>query len=119
MISNDPAASRRMNISDAIREMAPTAILVRVYPKRQGVTLLFESDFYQMLIDHQVEERVACLIRQEFGAAADWRRAHDFYLPSGALYLTPEPYQNGYVPEDDRSFGIALARRIAISDGTE
>ncbi|MGW6600513.1 hypothetical protein [Streptomyces sp. NPDC055036] len=72
-----------------------------------------------MLIDRESEERVARLIRRNFGDAADWRRAHDFYLPSGTLYLTPEPHWNGYVPEDDHSFGLALARRIAISNGSD
>ncbi len=57
------------------------------------------------------------MIRRNFGDAADWRRAHDFYLPTGTLYLTPEPHQNGYIPEDDHSFGLSRIRRIAISDG--
>ncbi|MFI2228212.1 hypothetical protein, partial [Streptomyces fradiae] len=94
------------------------AVLVRVYPERQSVTHLFESDFYRMLIDRRSGEMVARMIRRKFGDAADWRRTHDFYLPTGTLYLTPEPHQNGYVPEDDHSFGLSLARRIAIADGS-
>ncbi|MBT2405564.1 MULTISPECIES: hypothetical protein [unclassified Streptomyces] len=119
MLQNDSAASPCLNLGDAIREIAPTAVLARVFPERRAVTHLFESDFYRMLIDRQTEERVARMIRRNFGDAADWRRAHDFYLPTGTLHLAPEPHQNGYVPEDDHSFGLALTRRIAISDGSD
>ncbi|WP_159391232.1 hypothetical protein [Streptomyces viridochromogenes] len=117
MSQNNPAASACANLSAAIREVAPTAVLARVYPERRSVTHLFESDFYRMLIDRRTEERVAHMIRRNFGDSADWRRAHDFYLPTGTLYLTPEPHQIGYIPEDDHSFGLALVRRIAM-DGT-
>jgi hypothetical protein len=116
MSQNTPAASACANLNAAIREIAPPAVLARVYPERRSVTHLFESDFCRMLIDRRAEERVAGMIRRHFGNAADWRLAHDFYLPTGTLYLTPEPHQNGYIPEDDQSFGLALARRIAIFD---
>lgn len=117
MSLNGSAASPCSNLVDAIREIAPTAVLARVYPVSRSVTHLFESDFSRMLIDRQTEERVARLIRKAFGYAADWRRAHDFYLPAEALYLTPEPHRTGCVPEDDYSFGLAPARLIAISGG--
>ncbi|RXS80543.1 hypothetical protein EST92_17320 [Streptomyces sp. TM32] len=118
MLQNSPSGFRHTNISAAIREIAPTAVLVRVYPERRSVTHLFESDFYRMLIDRRSEERVAQVIRRGFGNTADWRLAHDYYLPTGTLYLTPEPHQNGYIPEDDQCFGLALARRIATADGS-
>ncbi|MFF5567669.1 hypothetical protein ACFY7Z_20530 [Streptomyces sp. NPDC012623] len=117
MLQNSPSGFRRANIGDAIREIAPTATLVRVYPERRSVTYLFESDFYRMLIDRRTEEEVARIVRRGFGKVADWRLAHDFYLPTETLYLTPEPYQNGYIPEDDHSFGLSLRRRIAIVGG--
>ncbi|MEV3853080.1 hypothetical protein AB0J38_01995 [Streptomyces sp. NPDC050095] len=118
MFQNDPAASPCLDLSAAIRELAPTAVLARVHPERRDVTHIFEEDFYRLLIDRQTEDRVARLIRRTFGDIPDWRRAHDFYLPTGALYLTPEPSQRGFVPEDDLSFGLAPARRIAMPDGT-
>ncbi|MEU1484538.1 hypothetical protein [Streptomyces sp. NPDC005752] len=117
MLQNNPSGFRRRTISAEIREIAPTAVLVRVYPVRRSVTHLFESDFYRMLIDRRTEEEVARMVRRGFGRAADWRRAHHFYLPTETLYLTPEPYQNGYVPEDDQSFGLSLSSRIAVDDG--
>lgn len=117
MPQNSSSGFRRANISAAIREIAPTTALVRVYPERRSVTHLFESDFYRMLIDRRTEEEVASIVRRRFGKIADWRLAHDFYLPTETLYLTPEPHQNGYVPEDDHSFGLALHRRIAIVGG--
>lgn len=117
MLQNSPSGFRRANISAAIREIAPTAALVRVYPERRSVTHLFESDFYRMLVDRRTEEEVARMVRRGFGNAADWRLAHDFYVPTETLYLTPEPDQNGYVPEDDHSFGLSLHRRIAMLGG--
>lgn len=117
MSQNDSVTSPCLNLGAAIHEISPTAVLVRIYPASRAVTHLFASDFCRMLIDRETEERVARLIREKFGHAADWRRAHDFYLPTGTLYRTPEPHQKGFVPEDDFSFGLALARRIAISDG--
>ncbi|WP_435861814.1 hypothetical protein [Streptomyces rubiginosohelvolus] len=117
MLQNSPSGFRRTNISAAIREIAPTAALVRVYPERRSVTHLFESDFYRMLIDRRTEEEVARMVRRGFGKVADWRLAHDFYLPTETLYLTPEPHQHGYVPEDDHSFGLSSHRRIAIVGG--
>ncbi|MFF4500377.1 hypothetical protein [Streptomyces sp. NPDC001401] len=118
MPQNNPAAPACANLGLAIQEIAPMAVLARVYPEHRSVTHLFESDFYRMLIDRRTEERVAHMIRLHFGNSADWRHAHDFHLPTGALYLTPEPHQNGYIPEDDHSFGLSLARRIAIADGS-
>ncbi|MFF9346684.1 hypothetical protein [Streptomyces sp. NPDC014734] len=93
------------------------AVLVRVYPERQSVTHLFGSDFFRMLIDRRTEEKLAHMVRINFDKAADWRRAHDFHIPTGALYITPEPNQTGYIPEDDKSFGLSPFRRIAIADG--
>ncbi|MCT6775715.1 hypothetical protein LXH09_03585 [Streptomyces sp. CS7] len=117
MLQNNPSGLRPTDMCAAIREIAPTAALVRVYPQRRSVTHLFESDFYRMLIDRRTEEEVARVIRRGFGKLADWRLAHDFYLPTATLYLTPEPHQNGYIPEDDNSFGLARHRRIAIAGG--
>lgn len=117
MLQNSPSGFRRENISAAIREIAPTTALVRIYPEHRSVTHLFESNFYRILIDRRTEEEVARKARRGFDKVADWRFAHDFYLPTETLYLTPEPHQNGYVPEDDHSFGLALHRRIAIVGG--
>ncbi|MCZ4118089.1 hypothetical protein [Streptomyces sp. H39-S7] len=117
MIQNDPAGSRCINLGASIREIVPTAVLVRVYPERRSVTHLFGSDFFPMPIDRQTEVKVAQMVRRHFGEAADWRRSHDFHIPTGALYLTPEPNQNGYIPEDDYSFGLSPFRCIAIANG--
>ncbi|MEV7090146.1 hypothetical protein AB0O07_30400 [Streptomyces sp. NPDC093085] len=117
MHQNNPSGFRRENITAAIQEITPTVALVRIYPVRRPVTHLFESDFYRMLIDRTAEEEVARIVRRSFGNSADWRLAHDFYLPTETLYLTPEPHQNGYIPEDDRSFGLSLSRRVAEFGG--
>lgn len=117
MYQNDPTASPCSNLGASIREIAPTAVLVRVHPERRSVTHLFGSDFYSMLIDRRTQEKLTHMVRRHFGEAADWRRAHDFHIPTGTLYLTPEPNQNGYIPEDDHSFGLVSFRRIAIADG--
>ncbi|MFD4986489.1 hypothetical protein [Streptomyces sp. NPDC058374] len=117
MLQNSHSEFQPRTISAEIRQIAPTAVLVRVYPVRRSVTHLFGSDFYRILIDRRTEEEVARLVRRGFGKAADWRLTHDFHLPTETLYLTPEPHQNGYVPEDDQSFGLSLSRRIAVGDG--
>ncbi|MFJ2818491.1 hypothetical protein [Streptomyces sp. NPDC087294] len=117
MLQNDPAGSPRPDIGAAIREIAPTAMLVRVYPERRSATHLFESDFYRILTDRRTEEKAARTVRSGFGKLADWRLAHDFYVPTRTLYLTPEPHQIGYIPEDDLSFGLSPVRRIAIDGG--
>ncbi|MFD6417010.1 hypothetical protein [Streptomyces sp. NPDC060194] len=117
MSRNDSMASPCPNLSIAIREKVPTAILARVYPKRRSVTQMFDMDFELILTSRQVEADVAGMIRRGFGDAADWRLAHDFHLPTATLYLSPEPHQNGYVPEDDRTFGLATVHRVATYDG--
>ena len=117
MPQNNHVSNPRTDIRNAILAVAPTAALVRIYPERRAVTQVFEADFNRALIERETERALAHMVRQKFGDAADWRRAHDFYLPTGLLYLTPEPYQNGYVPEDDLTFGLAPARLIDIGDG--
>lgn len=117
MLQNGLSGDRRPKTRAAIHEIAPTAALVRVYPERRSVTHIFESDFYRMFIDRRTEKQVAYVIRRDFGKVADWRLAHDFYVPTGTLFLTPEPREIGYVPEDDRSFGLSPARRIATDGG--
>lgn len=116
MPQNRTSSSPFTDLGKAIREIAPTTVLVRIYPTRRSVTHLFGSDFYRIPTERQSEEIVARLIRERSGNTADWRLAHDFYIPTGAIYLSPEPHQNGYIPEDDQSFGLALSRRIAILD---
>ncbi|MFF9016098.1 hypothetical protein ACF09C_24425 [Streptomyces sp. NPDC014870] len=117
MSQNNLTAATRRSLGDEIKMVAPNAVLVRIFPVRRGFTYLFEPDFYRTFLDHKTEEGVARLVRRTFGNLADWRVAHDFYLPTGDLYLTPEPHQKGYIPEDDQSFGLVPARRIEISDG--
>ncbi|MFJ8625605.1 hypothetical protein ACIRD3_22525 [Kitasatospora sp. NPDC093550] len=114
---NNLTSSTRECVGDAIRELVPTAILVRIFPERRAATYLFDPDFYRRPLGRKTEERVARMVRLAFDGA-DWRLAHDFYLPTGELYLTPEPHQTGYIPEDDETFGLAPARLIAILDGT-
>ncbi|MET9142959.1 hypothetical protein [Streptomyces sp. NPDC004042] len=117
MVQNAHADSPCLDLADAIRKIAPKTTLVRIYPEHRSVTHLFESDFYRLHIDRRTEEKVARMVKCRFEDVADWHLTHDFYLPSTTLYLAPEPDQNGYIPEDDRSFGISLARRISIVDG--
>ena len=117
MPHNDLTASMRKSLGEAIGDIARTAALVRIFPEHRAATYLFEPDFYRTSLDREAEESVARLIRRAFGDIADWRLAHDLYLPTGELYLTPAPHQNGYIPEDDQSFGLAPTRRIAIFDG--
>ncbi|MGW2840562.1 hypothetical protein ACWCWD_22565 [Streptomyces sp. NPDC001493] len=117
MTKNNLTASTRKNLGEAIGGISSTVVLVRVFPERQASAHLFEPDFYRVFLDRETEEGVARLIRQTFGGVADWRLTHDLYLPTTELYLTPAPYQNGYVPEDDKSFGLAPERRIAILNG--
>ncbi|MGX2994875.1 hypothetical protein JNUCC64_11345 [Streptomyces sp. JNUCC 64] len=117
MPQNDPKASARNSLGEAIENISPSTILVRIFPARRGTTYLFGSDFHRTFLDRELEAGAARLVRRAFGDVADWRLPHDFYLPTGELYLTPEPTQTGYVPEDDQSFGLAPARRIAILGG--
>ena len=117
MSQNKLMASSHKSLGQAIRHIAPTAVLVRIHPEHRAATYFFESDFYRLARDLQTERAATHLIRGYFGDRADWRIAHDFYLPTGELYLTPEPHQNGYIPEDDESFGLTPVRRIAIFDG--
>ncbi|MBD0689401.1 hypothetical protein [Streptomyces sp. CBMA123] len=117
MSQNNLTSSTRECLGGAIREIAPTAVLVRLFPEPRAATYLFDPDFYRRSLDRKVEEGVARLIRRTFDGA-DWRLAHDLYLPTGELYITPDPRQTGYIPEDDLSFGLAPARLVAILDGT-
>ncbi|MBD0688484.1 hypothetical protein [Streptomyces sp. CBMA123] len=117
MPQNDLTASTRKSLGEAIGDIARTAVLVRIFPERRAATYLFELDFHRMFLGRNAEEDAARLIRRTFGNVADWRLAHDFYRPTGELYLTPEPHQDGYIPEDDQSFGLAPTRIIAIFDG--
>ncbi len=117
MPQNDLTASTRKSLMEAIGDIAHTAVLVRIFPERRAATYLFEPDFNRMSLDRNAEENAARLIRRAFRDIADWRLAHDLYLPTGELYLTPEPHQSGYIPEDDQSFGLAPTRLIAIFDG--
>ncbi|MGW8329425.1 hypothetical protein ACWGLE_16125 [Streptomyces sp. NPDC055897] len=104
-------------LSDTVRALTPTAVLVRILPVSRAVTYIFEGDFWRLIVDRAIERQVTRMIRQHFASVADWRYAHDFHVPSGRLYLTPEPAQKGYVPEDDSSFGMSPTRYVATADG--
>jgi hypothetical protein len=115
----NPASGPCADLRNAIHSLAPTAVLIRIYPEGRAVTHIFAADFYRALIGRETRMMVAHMVRHKFGNAPDWRRAHDFNLPTGGLYLTPEPYQKGYIPEDDMTFGLAPARLISIGDGND
>ncbi|GAB2787919.1 hypothetical protein GCM10027091_20660 [Streptomyces daliensis] len=117
MFPNASAASPCANLSDSICAIAPFAVLVRVYPVRQAVTHVFAADFQRVSVERRSANQIAWLTRKRFSQVADWRRAHDLHLPTGSLYRTPEPYQAGYVPEDDFTFGLTPARYIAAFEG--
>ncbi|QNP71534.1 hypothetical protein IAG44_20280 [Streptomyces roseirectus] len=104
-------------LSQALHSLAPDAALIRVFPKRQGMIHFYGADFFMLLAPQDVEERAARLIRQHFGDAVDWRLPHDFHVPTGCLYVTPHPDRVGYVPEDDRSFGLLAERYVATAHG--
>lgn len=105
------------DLRNEIGALTPSVVLVRVFPASRAVTHFFMSDFCRLFVNQDVERQVTRLIRHAFAQVADWRWAHDFHVPSGNLYLTPEPYQKGYVPEDDCSFGMSAHRLIAAPSG--
>lgn len=117
MPENYPASGPSADLRKAISAVSPTAVLARIYPERRAVTHLYGRNFQRLSVGQAVELVVAHMVRQKFGDAVDWRHAHDFYLPASTLYRTPEPHRKGYVPEDDLTFGLALAHLIAICDG--
>lgn len=104
-------------LSNAARTLAPTAVLIRILPRSRAVTHFYGVDFERLPVDRSTDQKITQLIRQRFASIADWRYAHDFHIPTGRLYLTPDPAQRGYVPEDDRSFGTSSTRYIATADG--
>ncbi|GAA2929362.1 hypothetical protein GCM10010524_66450 [Streptomyces mexicanus] len=104
-------------LSEAIRSLAPTAALIRILPDKGTVTHLYDDEFFQLLTGRETELEVTRLVRRHFADVADWRRSHDFHVPTGNLYRSPEAFQNGYVPEDDQSFGMTRQRFVASADG--
>jgi hypothetical protein len=110
----DPFDPAYANLRDAIHQIVPTTVLVRIFSANWAVTHLFEADFNRVSVYRETEDRVARMIKRMIGSAADWRHSHDFHLPTGKLYLTPEPHQKGFVPEDDFTFGLSPSRLIEI-----
>lgn len=108
-----PIFSKRLE--EHIRELAPSATLIRVFPRQAGITYFYASDYCRISVQREAENEAARLIRSWFSHAADWRRAHDFHIPTGGLYRTPEPFQRGYIPEDDQSFGMTPHRHITTA----
>ncbi|WP_338684667.1 hypothetical protein QD712_29700 [Streptomyces acidiscabies] len=104
-------------LSRALRALAPDAVLIRVFPERQGMVHLYGADFFLLLSSQDIEDQAARLVRRHFGDALDWRLPHDFHVPTGRLYFTPHPDRVGYVPEDDRSFGLRAERYVATARG--
>lgn len=104
------------HLSAEILKICPKAVLVRVYPVRRRITHLFASDFFRVTLEHALEERAGRLVRMTYCGSADWGFPHDFHVPTGTLYLTPDPHRTGYIPEEDRSFGMTPARRILICE---
>lgn len=117
MPENSLSATKFTGLSSAVRALVPTADLVRVFAVLRAVAHVYGDGFERLLVDRDVEREATRLIRWHFAAVADWRYAHDFHVPTGCLYLSPAPVQRGYVPEDDRTFGLSPLRYIATADG--
>ncbi|MET8980933.1 hypothetical protein ABZX85_35560 [Streptomyces sp. NPDC004539] len=79
----------------------------------------YGADFFMLLVSRDLEDQAARLVRQHFDDAVDWRLPHDFHVPTNRLYLTPHPERVGYVPEDDRSFGLLEERYVATAHGDD
>lgn len=104
------------HLSAEILKISPMAVLVRVYPERRRITHLFAANFLRVPLDRTLEERAGRLVRNAYGDAPDWGFPHDFHVPTGILYLTPDPHRTGYIPQEDHSFGMSPARRIVICE---
>lgn len=98
----DDTQDSRESLRSAICAVAQDAVLVRIYSKRRAVTHVFEHNYCRALIGWENEMAIAHMVCQNFGSAIDWRWTYDFHLPTGRLYLSPEPTQLGYVPEESR-----------------
>ncbi|GAA3162210.1 hypothetical protein GCM10017688_05520 [Streptomyces ramulosus] len=117
MPDDKPTAASTVPLSGVVLDLVPESALVRIFPRARAVTHFYDSKFLLVRTHRGIERKITRLIRQSFSSCADWRRVHDFHVASGCLYLAPEIYQRGYVPEDDKTFGLTSSRLIATSAG--
>ncbi|MFB6533055.1 hypothetical protein [Streptomyces noursei] len=119
-MSNDTPSTKQSHLLvDKIKALAPAVALVRIFPPARAVTHFYGDEFIRVWVGSDIEREVTRVIKRHFTDVADWRSAHDFQISTGHLYLTPEPYQRGYVPEDDGTFGTTLHRMVAVAGGAE
>jgi hypothetical protein len=71
---------------------------------RRSCIWVYDAQFCVMPWDNEERERAldAAFTRRP---DVDWRRGHDYYPGSGAVLLSPLPWEDGYAPRDDRAFG--------------
>ncbi|QHC26355.1 hypothetical protein [Streptomyces sp. GS7] len=119
MTYDTPPAAPFPMLVGTIGALVPTTALVRIFPPARAVTHFYCDEFLRVWVRPDVEREVTRRIKKHFTGIADWRHAHDFHVSTGRLYLTPEPYQRGYVPEDDGTFGTDPQRLVAVAGGAQ
>jgi len=116
MTDTDSRLTPAHGLSQAVLDLAPAAALVRIFPESPPVTHIFGSDYFRLMVEREVEVEATRLVREHFASVADWRLAHDYHVPTGRLYRTPEPERVGFVPEDDFTFGLKPYRYVASAE---
>ncbi|MGW7292823.1 hypothetical protein ACWGIB_10610 [Streptomyces xiamenensis] len=119
MPDNKPPRAAFGEIRDTIRELFPEAVVVRIYPEYRAITRFYDASFSRIDAELRIQIHIAQLIREGFGKITNWSFAHDFYVLSGTLCRTPEPDEQGYIPEDDRTFGFSSSRVVIAGDGAD
>ncbi|WP_424212685.1 hypothetical protein ACN20G_11730 [Streptomyces sp. BI20] len=103
----------RENLNAWISDLVPTAAVVRVvaFPRFDSVRI-FDSRFGVVSVSVRTAARVAWLIRRAF-PGADWAGlGNDYAVHAGLLYRAPGPLADGFVPEDDQTFGHTSMRLV-------
>lgn len=105
LTSRDQRATARpvRTLGEALAERRPAWIRVRIHYSRGG-SRLYRLDAWTA--DFKTCDPGATWQQlREAHPDIDWWRDHDIDAVTGAVYATPEPWEDGFLPEEDRTFG--------------
>lgn len=104
--------TRTLTIATAIRAAAdnPAITVVRLqlkytrHHRPYRHVQAWTAKFWNLGLDRDAIDVIDLLIRSSH-PDIDWRFDHDWHLDTGMLRCSPRVVDNGYIPEDDKTFG--------------
>lgn len=99
------AGQPRRTLGQALAERVPAWYRIRIHYSCGGAPLYRLDAWTEDFRDCDPPDGVTAQSLMAAHPDIDWWRCHDIDARTGAVYATPEPHEDGWLPREDGTFG--------------